>query len=381
MTTLMSAAQPRGQTIEVCPNTGSSRRAVDRWELLSLVTELRRPLGLADRDVMVLRAHLSVLPHGPLDPAGLNVSFMNIAEILNRACGMEERRFRRGEARLEQLGLVRRNLSANGRRFPERDANGKIVFAYGIDLAPLLARYHALLALRDDLEEQRQVLRQRKNRVSAAFSAILRSLASRGTSLPHCLDALRERLRNALRRKTTSHAELDEIEAEIDRLTANLQTTESFEPDQCDEPKTAVLPDIEPVDAGQTVRHIESKPKEKNYDQPDTFNQHELSELWAQTESIGSFYPKAPTNEKEAIGILLDFSSFMGLNETEVAKTLVGLGWTNTVLALDYLAEKLASLKSPKHYLMTMVKRFEDGQPIARGRIVPSRSVGQKKLA
>lgn len=59
---------------------------------MSLVTELRQDLGLADRDVMVLRAHLTVLPQGPLDPRGLNISFMSVSEILSRACGMDERR-------------------------------------------------------------------------------------------------------------------------------------------------------------------------------------------------------------------------------------------------------------------------------------------------
>ncbi|MDO6575183.1 helix-turn-helix domain-containing protein, partial [Staphylococcus pasteuri_A] len=84
---------------------------------------------------------------------------------------MDERRFRRGETRLEQAGLIRRRLSGNGRRFPERDKSGRVVNAYGIDLAPLLASYDDLVAMADWRAEQDRVARARRNSISARLSA------------------------------------------------------------------------------------------------------------------------------------------------------------------------------------------------------------------
>jgi hypothetical protein len=54
---------------------------------------------------------------------------MEIGALLERANCMDKRRFRRGEAPLVALGFVRRKLSANGRRFPVRNAQGQIVDA------------------------------------------------------------------------------------------------------------------------------------------------------------------------------------------------------------------------------------------------------------
>ncbi|WP_280520691.1 helix-turn-helix domain-containing protein [Phaeobacter sp. J2-8] len=257
MNTILPAASPRRQTVEVCQNSGSTAKCVDRWELLSLVTGLRKELGLADRDVMVLRAHLSVMPHGPLDPAGLNISFMSITNILERACGMDERRFRRGETRLEQAGLIRRQLSGNGRRFPERDKSGRVVNAYGIDLAPLLASYDDLLAMADWRAEQDRVARTRRNSISARLSAAVRAVIASNGALPNWVDALRDRLRKAVRRKSTVVQEFDAIENEIARLEALTSVNAKAQIYPGEREPSEVVPDKCPGDDGQTVRHIE----------------------------------------------------------------------------------------------------------------------------
>ena len=164
---------------------------------------------------MVLRAHLTVLPAGPLRPDQLNLSFMKVSEILSRACAMEERRFHRGEVRLEAAGLVLRRLSANGRRFPERDSSGQIIGGYGIDLRPLLSSLDELAEIRDRIEAEKLALRQKRNHVSARFQNILRELYATARELPSHVAEFKERLRNALRRKTTTLKDLERLEAEV----------------------------------------------------------------------------------------------------------------------------------------------------------------------
>lgn len=342
---------------------------MDRWELLSLVTGLRKELGLADRDVMVLRAHLSVMPHGPLDPAGLNISFMSITNILERACGMDERRFRRGETRLEQAGLIRRRLSGNGRRFPERDKSGRVVNAYGIDLAPLLASFDDLLAMADWRAEQDRVARTRRNSISARLSAAVRTVMASNGALPDWVDALRDRLRKAVRRKSIEAQEFDAIETEIARLEALTSVYAKAQIYPGDRHSAEVVPDKCPGDDGQTVRHIESKPKDIKKTNSHRFDENLLASLWADTKTLQQFYPECPRQEQTMIKAIIDFCSFMALERDIVIRTLSVLGWEKAIVTLDYLAEKLPSLNRPHGYLLSMIDRYEKGQAIAGGQV------------
>jgi replication initiation protein RepC len=52
------------------------------------VKVLRQLFKLNDRDITVLQAHLSVLPKGLLNAAALNMSYMKVQDILERANGM-----------------------------------------------------------------------------------------------------------------------------------------------------------------------------------------------------------------------------------------------------------------------------------------------------
>lgn len=360
---------PRGQSVDLCPNPRSTHTRVDRWELLALVTTLRQELGLADRDVMVLRAHLSVLPHGPLDPAGLNVSFMNITEILNRACGMDERRFRRGETRLEQVGLIHRRLSGNGRRFPERDSRGRIVSAFGIDLAPLINRYSELATMANAVRDQQRVLRQHKNRLSARLAAAIKALAAIECTLPDWVEELRHNLRKAVRRKSPPIPELNAIETEIMRVERLISHDNTSRQHPTNAPDPVISPDTSTDDAGQSVRHIESKQKKIYSCEPVHLDNTQLASIWSETKVIRQFYPQSPEHERDALQCLYEFSSFMRLDREVTGQVLATLGWNNTFVAMDYLAEKVSSIRSPTNYIRRMLDCFLRGEPIAGGQV------------
>ncbi len=383
--TFKPAVTPRGRADDARPNYPCGHRPLDRWDLLTLVTSLRRELGLTDRDVMVLRAHLTVLPQGPLLPSGVNVSFMSVTEILERACGMDARRFRRGEARLEQVGLVRRRLSANGRRFPERDRAGKIVHAYGIDLAPVFDMYPQLLQLQKEIEAERAAIRQRKNALSARLQDAVRRLISIRQALPEWAEALRLAVRNALRRTGATMADLDVLEAEIDQVIteADEHTVETAVADHlppCPVPRDtmhedAVLPDNLAADDGQIVRHIESEQKDLKK-KPSAFEPRRIHYAWAQTASLKEFYPDTPQTERDLAGVLIQYSSFIGLGQTIILKALGILGWEHAIVVLDYLTGKATDIAKPEGYLSSMLRNYQAGQPIAAGRVsrpVPSK--------
>ncbi|WP_237273011.1 helix-turn-helix domain-containing protein [Sulfitobacter sp. M220] len=355
----------------------------DRWEVLKLVQDIKRVIGLNDRDIMVLRAHLTVLPAGPLRPDQLNLSFMKVSEILSRACAMEERRFHRGEVRLEAAGLVLRRLSANGRRFPERDSSGQIIGGYGIDLRPLLSRLDELAEIRDRIEAEKLALRQKRNHVSARFQNILRELYATARELPSHVAEFKERLRNALRRKTTTLKDLERLEAEVADLEKapypDVGDTAVEQPTAVNS-ESAASPGTEEmteetvktgVDARQNVRQIESKLKE-NYKEPSPdFSVPRISCLWRSTKTLKSFYPEPPEREREAARVLFEFSSFIGLGQQVILNALSTFGWENLFIVVDYLAERTERLKHPEGYLSTMIKCFERGEPVAGGSVQP----------
>lgn len=343
----MPVAEPREHGVVPCPTAGSGPNVLDRWDVLSVVTALRRHLGLTDRDVMVLRAHLSVLPHGPLRPDGLNMSFMNLSEIQERACGMDERRFRRGEVRLEEVGLIRRNLSANGRRFPERDRSGAIVAAYGIDLSPLLSRFTELEERLAILTEEERHRRHRRNALSARMSAIVRSYGI--ASLPENLVDLRDALRNALRRKHPSDTELAVLERQLEQAETALNTDITV-------PEDAASPDKTPADAGQTVLHIEPKPKDQN-----DMAVEDMDQVWRKTTTLREFYTEAPATARTAWRVLTDFASFLTVKRDLVERMIAGMGWIDTVRHLDALATGIDRIKRPGSYLETILASTGQG--------------------
>ncbi|MEY8802191.1 helix-turn-helix domain-containing protein [Leisingera sp. XS_AS12] len=396
MHTSMPAAQPRRHTLEVCRVYEGGRHKFDRWELLSLVTELRQRLGLNDRDILVLRAHLSVLPHGPLDPTGLNVSFMSVSEILSRACGMDERRFRRGEARLEAAGLVRRKLSANGRRFPERDREGRIVSAYGIDLSPLLNRVFELRDLHEEQIASRLALRNLRNEISARFAALTRAFASVGAPLPQSIENMRARLRRTLRRKAPCPQEMRELQEEIMSLEAavpgpetepagagpsprsaaadNIGTASASLPDypSVTSGQTAVSPDKTTGDDGQTVRHIESEPKEKNNRPQHSKTGISIANAWSNASIIREYFPETPNSEHQLARVLMDFSGFLGLGQMTVLPAIQLLGPAKMILLLNYLGRNIAQIARPEAYLRSLLRNYERGEAIAGGLVRPA---------
>lgn len=387
---MIPAVSPRGQTGSVCPNSVPESYLQDRWELLSIVTYLRKPLGLSDRDIAVLQAHLTVLPKGPLRPESLNVSFMEVGEILARANGMCDRKFRRGETALEKAGLVARRLSANGRRYPERDGTGRIVSAYGIDLAPLIARRHELAAWRDRMISDLREVRRRANSVSARLAEITRRLLAAGCELPGVITELRTRLRRLARRVTTSPEIFEGLEREVEALEkgelpggpARAATSDTHAVETAAAASTQVSSGETPIaaasvtttgDAGHFVRHNESPPKEDKQTWPARFNPDRMAKSWRLAGTLNEFYPEPPTSEHQAAAVLYEFSSFIGLRQPGIARALCSLGWENTLLAVDYLAGRITQIARPEGYLTSMLKAYERGESIAGGRITPPR--------
>jgi hypothetical protein len=260
------SALPNGHGTALPPAPRPGQFNIDRWQVLQLIKDTAHKTGIGEREIAVLAAHLTVLPKGPVANSDLIFSHMEIGALLERANCMDERRFRRGEARLVALGFVRRKLSANGRRFPVRNAQGQIVDAYGIDLRPSFLRLEELTALRNVAQAEAQFRRALTTKITAQLSALKRWSAAHLGAIPEKLEELAFRLRNIFRRKSTGLEEIVAAEAEVSALTAALASDReevalAVDPATQDE-TPAVLPDKIAAEPGQFVRHKEYPRKE-----------------------------------------------------------------------------------------------------------------------
>ena len=175
------------------------------WQALDALALCRGDYDLRPASLAVLRALISFLP-SDAQAAQLLVWPSNHT-LCHRACGMDERTLRRHLARLCDIGLVRRNTSANGKRFALR-VRKTVVAAFGFDLAPLLHRASELAAA----AEARATLHAEANNTRAQILVLLHRAR---TTEPSCLAPDQDTdIRKLLRRR----ADLSTLTALRDEL-------------------------------------------------------------------------------------------------------------------------------------------------------------------
>jgi replication initiation protein RepC len=98
------------------------------------------------------------------------------ASMQREALGLEPTQVKEINRRLIELGLVTMKDSPNGKRYGQRDPGGRIVEAYGFDLAPLAARYAEFLRVAEEGRAQRAALTKLRRRSTIARKAIAQIL-------------------------------------------------------------------------------------------------------------------------------------------------------------------------------------------------------------
>ncbi|MBE3638876.1 helix-turn-helix domain-containing protein [Mangrovicoccus algicola] len=347
-----SAGLPSGDRDPLSPPPPIGHFSLDRWQVLQLVKDTARALGLGERDIAVLAAHLSVLPKGPVQSDRLCMSYAEIGGLLDRANCMDERRFRRGETRLAEAGLILRKLSGNGRRYPVRDGRGQIVDAYGIDLRPLFLRVPELRQLRDDLAQAEARRRAVRSRLSARLGALRRGL---GDALPQTVQEIMGELQRLCRRSSARIAELQAAERRMDEIEAAIS-----EAPECRDSQPS--PDIPAADAGQTVRRMESPEKEIH-------TPHDPQALLRASPRVAGYFPETPRNAQALKRSIQDFIGFLGLDRDRGRQITDTVPLSDLLQMLEYLMGRLSAIRDPAGYLLTIIARYQTGNPVAGGQV------------
>ena len=88
------------------------------------------------------------------------------------ALGLSPTRVKALNRALIEAGLVTMKDSPNGKRYGKRDPKGRIVEAYGFDLAPIAARHAEFVAMAREAKAERDELRRLRRRASIARNGI-----------------------------------------------------------------------------------------------------------------------------------------------------------------------------------------------------------------
>jgi replication initiation protein RepC len=208
----------------------------DVWTIFRALRDARSVFGLRPGHIQTLQAMLSFLKPGHGETV-----FASNNSICQRVGGIDERTLRRHINRFVELGFIKRNDSSNRKRYRVRSSGGECI-SYGLSLAPLLRRASELIAIAQEMENNR------RDRIFVR-KQILTKLAHLEEHDPS--NAFINHARRSLRRKLSLpeyHALLANTDAECQSLSA---------PD--DPPETLKLP----ANAGQTVRHQSKSEEEK----------------------------------------------------------------------------------------------------------------------
>ncbi|MFZ7091446.1 helix-turn-helix domain-containing protein [Primorskyibacter sp. 2E233] len=344
----MNQLQPEAHACGTGISTPSTPRIPfihDRWQVLSTVKAVARALDLGEREITVLSAHLSVLAKGPVRSDQVLVSYAGLPTLLERANCMDERRFRRGEKRLEDAGLIRRKFSANSRRFPVRNGEGKVVDAYGIDLRPLFEKLPELAKLQSHLEAEAAFLNAMRSRISARLSEARRTIGACCGNIPDWLEDLTASARNILRRATLTQTEATALERQINEaLDSQISTQQNEIADE-------TVADNLAADPGQIVRHSESQRKE--YKKKETLN---ILDAWEKCHHLASFHEDVPKSEKDLWDRLYRFAGYLGLSHSTRVNMVSALGSMRAMKVLNYLAERILDIKHPERYVQALLQ-------------------------
>lgn len=156
------------------------------FDLVNMLGKLRLSLSIRDEDVAYLRAALQMVREEDFHAGRTCAFWEGVAKLADRL-GLNVRQIHRIETRLERCGLILRTSLQNGRRFGDR-RSGRIIYAGGINLAPLIERAGELQGLLRGRQITREQVQRERDRARELIGQI------RGLDAPEALEpaALRQ---------------------------------------------------------------------------------------------------------------------------------------------------------------------------------------------
>ncbi|WP_166418277.1 plasmid replication protein RepC [Cochlodiniinecator piscidefendens] len=338
----------------------TSENALDKWALLSALTQAADVYDISHRTLGVLKILMTFLPERTIPTApGAAIVFPANRTLSERLNGMPESTLRRHLSRLVALGIVSRHDSPNRKRYARR-CGGEIGIAFGFDLSPLVynadtihANAHAAIAKAEEL----RLLRDR-------VLVLRHELSERPTEHPE----LFEHVARILRRKPAEDLLLDVLE----RLKAALNAA----PKPVDNQTPVALPSSEmSTTDNQNGRHIQYSDKTyfdseetRSADQQTTAphiaqksKEVPLAVLLEACPEYRSFFPTGHFKWSDLIKNADQIAPMLGITPPVLFEAKRAIGVEHTAITLMCILERMKEIRSPGAYLRSLIKQGRSG--------------------
>ncbi len=375
MKTTITAAQVAGAQHICVQEEHAAFKPILRRELMRAIGTASRTMKLKTSDLVVIDSLLSFLPCRdiktkadlPITADMVLVIYASNETICGRAKGMDERTLRRHLKRLSDLGLLRRKDSATGKRFPLK-RNGKVVDAFGLDIAPLLQNAERIIDLAHKVKVEAEEIRSLRAQALTIRAQLLRQM---DTLAETTLEAV-ENAKTLLRRASLT---LEDVRAILQNLlqiacdapcpATDVANQDSTKPSLVDSAQPEDLGDNTPPDDvlqtenttatnGQIDRQVESQ---KIYTNKKTaLRQIHPLELWSNCSNVAAFFPEEPRSEAHLKQTVYQAGNVAAVKERTMADAIHSIGWSRVLQAIDYLIGNAHRIKSPDAYMRSIIE-------------------------
>jgi replication initiation protein RepC len=163
---------------QMAASARSPDKVVHKWQIFRAICTARPRLGVSERALAVLNALLSFHPETTLTGEEDLIVFPSNEQLCLRTHGMPPSTLRRQLAVLVDAGLIVRRDSPNGKRYARKGRGGEITFAFGFDLAPLVARAGEFERMAEEIEAEARAVRLAKERITLCRRDIAKMIAT-----------------------------------------------------------------------------------------------------------------------------------------------------------------------------------------------------------
>lgn len=163
----LHASAPHGR--RVGPVLSADNHTADRFSIMDMLRQAAPLLGLTAPVLATLDTLLSCLPPKRTH----HVVFASNHTLALRRNGVSDRTLRRHFALLQDIGLLQRHDSPNGKRFTRRDPDTDLAMRFGLDLAPMFDRLAEIADAAAEALRQEQHLRYLRMKLRAILSRVL----------------------------------------------------------------------------------------------------------------------------------------------------------------------------------------------------------------
>lgn len=339
--------------------------------LLKAAQEVAEDLGIKSRHLLVLSALSSFVREFTSD--NRPIVFASNQALSRRCCAMPVPTLQRVLRQLVDLGLIRRNLSPNGKRYTHRDVEGRITEAYGIDLGPLIERageIHSLLRAHQAKNARIALLRDRLSLCRQMFEdgsqeqLLIKAALRRKQKRERELLALLQQLDPAAG-QDAADTEVNQAELRSGASTAGTAAQDSGEPQQQSARRTDHLTSNErQIDTHyqssnprifESEEQLEKSAADALEDDQDIATKIDPAEVGEICHEALQFTQERPRSWRDLVDLALLLAPMIGIADSLAKRAITTLGADGFALTILCLVQKFGHIRSPAAYLSRLL--------------------------